>query len=175
MKKATILTTALFLASFAFTTQGYAQDANNFATMGISAEVLEIITITSDPLSFGDVLPGVEKTIAPDEGGLFSISGDDSENHEIQLQWEQAPPVNLTNGSNNLPIEWSILLNGNSNTTDADTWSSEDFNSAQTKNLTSGSYYVLVGGSVDPAHNQAAGTYDATIEIEVIYTALGAE
>ncbi len=175
MKKATILTTVLFLASFAFTTQGYAQEANNFEQMGISAEVLDMISITSDPLNFGDVLPGVEKTIAPDEGGLFSISGDASQDHEIQLQWEQAPPVNLNNGENTLPIEWSILLNGNNNTTDADTWSSEDFNAAQTKNLTTGSYYVLVGGTVDPAHNQAAGTYDATIEIEVIYTALGVE
>ena len=95
-----IRTSALAAGLLALTaTAGQAQSANINAT----ATVLTAITVTgANPLAFGNVFPGVAKTVAITDAGAgrFDLTGQTSANVNIAFTL----PANLTSGGNNLPI-----------------------------------------------------------------------
>jgi len=168
MKKATILTTVLFLASFAFTTQGYAQDSGQ---MTVSAEVLRTVNITNvTDLNFGEVLPDVDKDHT--DAGLFTITG--AAGYDIDLSWNQGP-ADLQFNSSTLAISWDIKY-GNDNGSLAGTWESPwAVLTSETLSGTiavggDGNFYVEVGGTVEPLDDQAAGSYEVELDLNVVYS-----
>jgi hypothetical protein len=139
-------------------------------TGGVSAlaQVQQPINVTGAvDLDFGNVFPGVNKTIgvAAATAGRFDVTGQASTPVLISF----VLPANLTSGGNNLPIgTWT----GHHNTANSPAGGSNFTPSAATTNSTfgaGGTLFVFVGASVTPATNQAAGGYSGTVQMTVTY------
>lgn len=129
-----IRTSALAAGLLALTaTAGQAQTGNIQAT----ATVLTAITVTgATPLAFGNVTPGVNKTVGVVGGGRFDLVGQAGANVNVAFTL----PTQLTSGGNNLPIgTWT----GYHNTTN---------------NATTGGVAFVPSASVTPAAFSAGGT-----------------
>jgi hypothetical protein len=163
--RSTIRTSALLATLLGLTaTAGQAQSANITAT----ATVYTAITVTgANPLNFGNVFPGVARTILATDAaaGRFDLTGQNSANVNLTFTL----PANLVSGGNNLPIgSWT----GYRNNTNAQTGGTA-FTPAATAYATAfsgaGAVFVFVGGTVTPAAAQAAGTYTGTVTLTAAY------
>lgn len=138
-----------------------------------TADVQTPLTVTgSADLDFGTVFPGVNKAVAYTDAvnaGQWDITGEAAA--EVTLEFT-ALPATLTFGANTLPIVYAVTDAGH-NTTDAP-GSATSFDPAvgTTTDLhaATGALFVWIGGTVQPPEDQAAGTYTATITLNVAYT-----
>lgn len=154
-----------FTALVGFNSSAFAQ-VN--ASASVTAEVQRPLTVTKTrDLDFGEVFPGVAKTIAVADAtsAVFHIFGQD----DAPVQMTFVLPSTLISSGNTLVIQsWT----GRHNTTNAPS-SGTDFipsATAVTANLGStGNLYVFLGASVTPTVDQAAGTYTASASITVTY------
>ena len=118
-------------------------------------------------LAFGNVFPGVNKSIAVTDAsaGRFDVTGQASS----PVLMSFVLPANLTSGGNNLPIgTWT----GHWNTANSPSGGTNFTPSAGTTNATfsgTGGLFVFVGSAVSPATNQAAGTYTGAVQLTVTY------
>lgn len=145
-------------------------------TINATATVLQPITITgSNDLQFGNVFPGVNKTVAYSDAtnaGQFSVSGDGG----AQVSVSFTLPTNLNGpSSSTLPIgTWTGYYNtSNSASTGgtAFTPSATSFNTNLSGTSGSaGSLFVFLGATVSPAGNQTQGSYTNTVTMTVAYT-----
>jgi len=138
------------------------------ATIQATATVQQPINVTGAVnLAFGNVFPGIAKTIAVGAAGAgrFDVTGQGSAPVLITF----VLPANLTSGANNLPIgTWT----GHRNTVNNPATGTNFTPSAGTTNATfsaTGQLFVFVGGTVTPATNQAAGAYSGTVQMTVTY------
>lgn len=132
-----------------------------------SANVLQPLSaVGTDDLDFGSVFPGVSSTVLPSDvsAGRFDIAGES--NAEIDINFTLPTTLNGS-GSTTIPISFG--------TTSA-AWVAGggpfpfDPNTGTTQNLDAGSMIVFLGGTVDPAFDQAAGMYTNTVTMTVAYT-----
>ena len=151
-------------ALFSLATAAQAQSANINAT----AVVYQAMTVTgARALDFGNVFPGVAKSIAvaAATSGRFDLTGQASANVNLTFTL----PTNLTSGANNLPIgTWTGCHAATSNTTGCTTFTPSGSATASAFSGT-GALFVWVGGTVTPAANQAAGTYNGTVTLTAAY------
>ena len=140
-------------------------------TINATANVLTPLSVTSGlrDLDFGDVFPGLNKSIALTDAtsGKWRIDGEGGK--EVQMSFTL--PVNLSFGANTMPISFAA--------TDAAYFNADVVGSAvpfdpaagDTEFLSAlGEGFVWLGGTVAPAANQAAGVYTATVSLDVVYT-----
>jgi hypothetical protein len=161
-----------FAIAAAFTFAGAGTAAAQTGNVNATATVLTPLTVTGvSDLAFGNVYPGVAKTIAYTDatnGGKFSIAGYNA----AQVNLTFTLPTNLSDGTNLLPIgTWT----GYYNTTNSAASGGSTFTpaaAATTTNLAAGALYVFVGATVTPAGNQVAGSYTGTVTMNVAYTGL---
>ena len=143
---------------------GQAQSANITAT----ANVLQAMTVTgARTLDFGNVFPGVAKAVgvAAATSGRFDLTGQASANVNVSFTLL----TDLTNGGNNLPIgTWTGCTNA-TNTTTGCTSFTPSGSATATAFSGAGALFVGVGGTVTPAANQAAGTYNGTVTLTAAY------
>lgn len=141
-----------------------AQSANITAT----AVVFQAMTVTgARTLDFGNVFPGVAKTIAvaAATSGRFDLTGQNSANVNVSFTL----PANLTSGANNLPIgTWTGCTNA-TNTTTGCTSFTPSASTTSTAFSGVGALFVWVGGTVTPGGAQAAGTYNGTVTLTAAY------
>lgn len=141
-------------------------------TIQATANVLTPLSVSTDlrALDFGDVFPGVNKSIAYTDGtsGKWQIAGEAGA--EVQMTFTL--PTDLSDGTNNLPIAF-----GGTDAAwfDADAVGSAvafDPNGGSTEflNGTTGDGFVWLGGTVAPAAGQPAGAYSAVVSLDVVYT-----
>lgn len=158
-----------YLAALALVLLGSATArAQNSATASVSADVQQPLVVTkASDLAFGNVFPGLNKTIAVSDAGAaaFSIAGQGGANVNLTF----AVPTALTNGGNSLPLAaWS----GRRNTTNSAA-SGTDFTpgtSATSATLSgSGALYVFIGATAQPSVSLPAGTYTGTLSLTVVY------
>ncbi len=151
-------------ALFSLATAAQAQSANINAT----AVVYQAMTVTgARALDFGNVFPGVAKSIAvaAATSGRFDLTGQASANVNLTFTL----PTNLTSGANNLPIgTWTGCHAATNNTTGCTTFTPSGSATASAFSGT-GALFVWVGGTVTPAANQAAGTYNGTVTLTAAY------
>lgn len=146
------------------TVQAQSQTAGVNATATVQQP---IDVIGAVDLGFGNVFPGVAKTVAVTDAtaGRFDVTGQGS----APVLMSFVLPANLTSGANNLPIgSWT----GHHNTSNAPSGGTNFTPSAGTTNSTfsaGGSLFVFVGATVTPATNQAAGAYSGTVQLTVTY------
>ena len=151
-------------ALFSLATAAQAQSANINAT----AVVYQAKTVTgARALDFGNVFPGVAKSIAvaAATSGRFDLTGQASANVNLTFTL----PTNLTSGANNLPIgTWTGCTNATNTTTGCTTFTPSG-TATPTAFSGTGNLFVWVGGTVTPAANQAAGTYNGTVTLTAAY------
>ncbi|MDT8342051.1 MAG: DUF4402 domain-containing protein [Longimicrobiales bacterium] len=158
------LTLALALVAIA-APGALAAQAN--ANIQATANVLTPLTVTAgNPLAFGDVFPGVAKTIAPVDAGVGSFGIVGETGAEVTLNFGTLP-TQLSSGANTLPISFP---SGSAAHGDGAADVTFDPNSVETTNLIGTALSVFIGGTVTPAVAQPAGAYSGNITLTVAYT-----
>lgn len=132
-----------------------------------TANVLSPLTVTgTEGLLFQDVLPGVNMTVAPGDAndGAFLVSGALSESVLLNFTL----PGTLTGPGAPIAIVFgteSAAWDNGGTPTPFDPATADvpaDLNG-------SGSLTVRIGGTVQPAFNQASGSYTGSITLTVVY------
>ncbi|PYP57428.1 MAG: hypothetical protein DMD44_10180 [Gemmatimonadetes bacterium] len=144
-----------------------AQGVNGSITA--TATVQSPITVTgAQNLAFGNVFPGVAKTIAYSDatnGGRFDVTGQGS----AAVTYSFTLPTNLTSSGNNLPIgSWTGYLN-TANSTAGGSAITPSATPAGATLSAGGALYVFVGATVTPPSNLPAGSYTGTVTLTVSY------
>ena len=163
MRTATVLS-ALTAATLSFGTASlHAQSA----TIQATATVLSAITVTGTNLAFGNVTPGVNKTVLITDAGAGQFTVTKAAATSVALTFTL--PTNLTSGANNLPIgTWTAGWNNTANSAAGATGFTP---SASATTVPSGgaNLWVWVGATVSPAAAQVAGSYTGNVSMQVVY------
>ena len=165
MRTATLLSAAL---AAAFSLGAATAEAQNSANIQATATVLSAVTVAAGTnLQFGNVTPGVPKTIAIADGGAGRFDVTKAANQGLTLSFTL--PTNLTSGGNNLPIgTWTGGWNTSATPAGATTFTPSvgGTNTAATAGTT---LFVYVGATVSPAAAQSAGAYSGTVTMSAVY------
>jgi hypothetical protein len=124
---------------------------NNASITATAAVQTPINVVGAQQLNFGNVFPGVNKTVAATDltnAGRFDVTGQAST--PVTLSFTL--PASLTSGANTMPIDTYTGITAAT--------------SAQTGG---GALFVWIGARVTPATNQAQGTYTANVQMTVVY------
>lgn len=159
-----IRTSALVAGLLALTaTAGQAQSG----TIQATATVLSAITVTGAvPLAFGNVTPGVAKTVGVVGGGRFDLVGQAGANVNLSFTL----PGTLTSGGNNLVIgTWTGYHNTANDATTGGTGFTPSASATASQFSAGGNLYVFIGGTVTPTPGQAAGTYTGNVVLNAAY------
>lgn len=139
------------------------------ANVTLSANVFQAITVSgTQTLAFGNVFPGVNKTIPPTAGannGRFVVSGQAN----ASISFTFTLPANLVNGTNLLPVGTWTGRHNNVNNAGSGTAITPSSTAVTTVLSATGFRYIFIGGTVSPAANQAAGFYTAPATLTVAY------
>jgi hypothetical protein len=142
--------------------------AQNNASATVTATVQQPITVTKNSdLSFGNVFPGLDKSIAVTAGGAakFTVAGQAST--PVNLTF--TIPATIASGGNTLTLaSWT----GHYATTDVTSGGTTFTPSASATGATlsgTGALYVYVGATAQPTATQAAGSYSGSMTMTVVY------
>lgn len=142
--------------------------AQNNASASVTAVLQQPIVVTKNSdLAFGDVFPGLSKTIAVTDAGAasFGIAGQASANVNLTFTL----PSTLTSGANTLTVStWTGIYNTTNSSASGTTFTPSTSATSTTLSGT-GALYVFVGATVSPPVTQAAGTYSGTMTLTVVY------
>ena len=163
----TRLLTALALVALALPSTVAAQ-----ATGDIQAQAVVLAPLTVTPaanLDFGNVIPGVNSTLLPSDAnaGRFDVAG--AGVLQVTLDFTTLPNQLTTGGGATMPITYAAGSAAYA-ATPAGTQTTFDPSATATTNLVAGALSVFLGGTVQPAFSQAAGSYAATVTLQVAYT-----
>ncbi len=136
-------------------------------SINATATVLSAITVTNgNNLAFGNVTPGVNKTVAITDAGAGRFDVTKAAATGVALTFTL--PANLTAGANNLPIgTWTGGWNTSNSAGGCDRVHAE--RSADEHRFGGANIWVFVGATVSPAAAQAAGAYTGTVTMQVAY------
>lgn len=167
MKNKTIqLIAAVALALTLTVSIGFAQES---ASATVTATVLAPLAVSGTDMSFDDVEPGRQKSVArtSESAGTFALTGRAS--HEITATFTL--PSNVTNGADLLPISFSSTDGGFNTANTQASAAPFDPSAIQIWNfIGTGAAYVWLGATVTPTLSQAGGTYSGMVELTVDYT-----
>ena len=162
-------TTRLTLAVAALVvTSTVAQAQTNNASITATATVQTPINVTAaQQLNFGNVFPVVNKTVNVTDltnAGRFDVTGQAST--PVTLSFTL--PATLSSGANTMPIvSYAGEYAGNNLQTGGQAF--PPASGANPSLSASGQLFVWVAAQVQPATNQAAGVYSASITMTVVY------
>jgi hypothetical protein len=146
-----------------------AQAQTNNASIQATAVVQQPINVTgAADLTFGNVFPGLDKSIAVTDGGAgrWDVSGQATANVALTF----ALPASLSDGTNSLAI---ASYTGHWNNTAASPSGGSGFTpSAAATNAVlgaAGQLYVYVGATVSPTTTQPSGSYSGSLSMTVVY------
>lgn len=140
---------------------------SNSGSITATAVVQQPINVLgASDLDFGNVFPGVPKSVAlADAGaGRFDVTG--QANATVNLTFTVLP-TDLNNGGNLLPV--SFTSGYNTANAPGGATSFAPGSGASTSLSGTGALFVFLGGTVTPAVNQVAGTYNGTVTLQVTY------
>ncbi|HXI22037.1 MAG TPA: DUF4402 domain-containing protein [Gemmatimonadales bacterium] len=165
MRISTRVAAAMVVACSLVATAAHAQSA----TIQALANVYQPITVTgARDLDFGNVFPGIAKTIAIADptSGRFDLGGQASANVDLTFTL----PPNLTGpAAATMPIgSWTGCYNA-TNATAGCTSFTPSGTATPTSFSGAGALFVWVGGQVTPAANQTAGSYVGTVQLDAAY------
>jgi len=144
------------------------QAQTNNASITATASVQTPINVLgAQALGFGNVFPGVNKTVAATDltnGGRFDVTGQASS--PVTLSFTL--PATLSSGANTMPIVNYTGVHALLNTQAGGIAFTPSAGATPTLSGT-GALFVWVGAQVQPATNQAAGVYSGSITMTVVY------
>ena len=133
-----------------------------------TADVVTPLTVNSlSPLAFGNVYPGLAKTVAPTDAGAGKLSVAGFAGAEVAISFTL--PLALTSGGNSLPVgSWTGTHNVSNSASGTSFTPSA---TATNANLSgTGGLWVFLGAQVSPTATQLAGSYSGTVTMNVAYT-----
>jgi hypothetical protein len=140
------------------------------ASVAATAEVsIPMVVEGLAPLAFGQLLPGVARTVAFDAAtsGRMRIIAKDGATVRLTFTF----PATLASGAATMPVgSWDVRVNNNGNTAGATpitVTSGTPFNRVLPA---SGRLFFFLGARVAPAATQPAGSYAGTIVLDAVYT-----
>ena len=140
----------------------------NNASATVTATVQQPVTVTkANDLSFGNVFPGLNKTIATADAGAanFVVAGQAST--PVNLTFSL--PTTLSSSGNTMPVNsWTGVHNTTASPTGGSAFTPSATPTSATLH-TNGSLYLYVGATAAPGSTQAAGTYSGTMTLTVVY------
>ena len=161
------ITKLSLVAVLALTGTALRAQTNNASITATASVQTPINVVGAQQLNFGNVFPGVNKTIAVTDlanAGRFDVTGQASTPVTISF----VLPATLASGGNTMPIASftgeHALVN-----TQAGGIAFAPASGVTTSLSGTGALYVLVGAQVQPATNQAAGVYTGSIVMTVVY------
>ncbi|HEV8381372.1 MAG TPA: DUF4402 domain-containing protein [Gemmatimonadales bacterium] len=158
---------SLVVAALALTGTALHAQSNNASITATATVSAPINVVGAQPLNFGNVFPGVNKTIAAldlTNAGRFDITGQAST--PVTLSFTL--PATLSSGSNTMPIVSYAGVHAQNSTGTGGIGFSPSAGAGPSLNA-SGQLWVWVGAQVQPATNQAAGVYTGSIVMTVVY------
>jgi hypothetical protein len=168
MHTASKLSLAVLALTLAGATVAQAQGVSN--TITATALVQTPLTVTgTTTLDFGNVFPGVAKTIAPTDptAGKFTVGG--QAGAEVTVAFTL--PASLT-GPASLGIGTWTGGYDTDNTQASQTVLTPTATTTTNLDAGTGALYVWLGAQVTPTAGQLAGTYTALVTMTVTYTGL---
>jgi len=160
--------TKLTLVAAALVLTGTLQAQTNNASITATASVQTPINVVgAQQLNFGNVFPGVNKTIAATDlanAGRFDVTGQAST--PVTLSFTL--PATLSSGGNTMPIVSYTGVHALLVTQAGGVAFSPVAGATPTLSGT-GALFVWVGAQVQPATNQVAGVYTGSIVMTVVY------
>jgi len=158
---------SLVVAALVLTGPALQAQTNNASITATASVQTPINVVGAQQLSFGNVFPGVNKTVAATDlsnAGRFDVTGQAST--PVTLSFTL--PATLSSGGNTMPIVsftgvYALL---------ATQVGGFLFAPAAGANPTlsgTGALFVWVGAQVQPATNQVAGVYTASVTMTVVY------
>lgn len=177
-RTARLATLATLAALAAAPLAARAQGTPATGSLATTAVVLLPLAVTvTQPLDFGNVIPGSAKQVSPDAvtGGRLEVSG--SGGMSVKVTLEMPAALALSGGTATLPIsDWRYVA---SSTTTLPIANAVAFPAGApydaTLNLAgtgTARIYMGLGATATPAANQPAGSYSATGTITVTYASL---
>ena len=171
----------IFIIVSIFSHQALAQDvANGTSTATV---VAALIVTASSPLAFGNVYPGVAKTVSKNvaEAGVFDIQG--YANADLMMFLSLPEFMATVSGDDRMTIAFAdnsmdldtALVGAGDPTAFVDGWQGEDPNDimgvagADPCLGDAGRAAIFLGGKVIPSPNQTAGAYSGDIILTVSY------
>ena len=163
----TISRFALVVAALVLTGTALQAQTNNASITATASVQTPINVIGAQQLSFGNVFPGVNKTVAATDltnAGRFDVTGQAST--PVTLSFTL--PATLNSGGNTMPIVSYTGVHAQDNLQTAGTAFAPASGATPTLSA-GGALWVWVGAQVQPATNQAAGVYTGSITMTVVY------
>ena len=165
MRTATVLSA---LVAAGLTVGAASAEAQNSASIQATATVLSALTVAAgNNLQFGNVTPGVNKTVAITDAGAGTFTVTKAATSGVTLSFTL--PTNLASGTDLLPIgSWSGAWNTSATTVGAAAFTPSGAGTNTT--VTAGtSLTVFVGATVSPIALQPAGTYTGSVTMSAVY------
>lgn len=161
--------TKLSLAVAALVLTGTALQAqtNNASITATASVQTPINVVGAQQLNFGNVFPGVNKTVAATDlanAGRFDVTG--QANTPVTLSFTL--PATLSSGGNTMPIVSYTGVHAQNNAQTGGSGFAPASGATPTLNG-AGALWVWVGAQVQPATNQAAGVYTGSVVMTVVY------
>jgi hypothetical protein len=158
---------SLAVAALILTSTALQAQTNNASITATASVQTPINVVGAQQLSFGNVFPGVNKTVAATDltnAGRFDVTG--QANTPVTLSFTL--PATLSSGANTMPIVSYTGEHAQNNAQTGATAFTPASGATPTLNG-SGALWVWVGAQVQPATNQAAGVYTGSITMTVVY------
>ncbi|MFN2572440.1 MAG: DUF4402 domain-containing protein [Gemmatimonadales bacterium] len=158
---------SLVMAVLAMTSTALQAQTNNASITATASVQTPINVVGAQQLSFGNVFPGVNATIAATNlasAGRFDVTGQASA--PVTLSFTL--PATLSSAGNTMPIVSYTGVHAQNNAQTGGVAFAPA--SGATPSLSVGGLlFVWVGAQVQPATNQAAGVYTGSITMTVVY------
>ncbi len=161
------ITKLSLVAVLALTGTALQAQTNNASITATASVQTPINVIGAQPLNFGNVFPGVNKTVVATDltnAGRFDITGQAST--PVTLSFTL--PATLGSGSNTMPIVSYAGVHAQNSTGTGGIGFLPSAGASPSLNA-SGQLWVWVGAQVQPATNQVAGVYTGSITMTVVY------
>lgn len=140
------------------------------ASVSATAEVsIPMVVEGLAPLAFGQLLPGVARTVAFDAAtaGRMRIIAKDGATVRLTFTL----PATLARGTVTMPVNaWDVRVNNNGNTAGATPITVTSGVPVTRVLPASGRLFFFLGARVVPAGTQPAGAYTGTIVLDAAYT-----
>jgi hypothetical protein len=165
MRTATVLSAVL---AAGLTVGAATAEAQNSASIQATATVLSALTVAAgNNLAFGNVTPGVNKTVAIADAGAGRFDVTKAANSGVTLSFTL--PTDLASGGDLLPIgTWTGGWNTSQTPVGANGFTPSG--AGTNTSVTAGTaIHVYVGATVSPAAAQAAGNYSGNVTMSVVY------
>ena len=165
MRTATVLSA---LVAAGLTVGAAKTEAQTSASIQATATVLSALTVTAgNNLAFGNVTPGVDKTIAITDGGAGTFTVAKAAASGVTFSFTL--PTDLTSGTDQLSIgSWTGGWNTSATPAGATTFTPSAAGTNTTVNAAT-ALTVFVGATVSPIAAQAAGNYSGTVTMSAVY------